>query len=166
LVPLSSAHSHGMFELWSHPEVCRYSGDARDFEGRSIALPAASTRDSDRIIDFFVRSADSGTAFRWAVVMTSGQFIGTAGFNSLGARAEYAYHLHPDFWGKGLMSEASRMALGWLRTRADCSEAEAFIEPENRASIRFALRLGFRATGEVGNGTDRYALPLSGAVEA
>jgi ribosomal-protein-alanine N-acetyltransferase len=156
-----------MFALWSDPEVCRYSGKACDFDGHAIALPAASSKDSDRIIDFFVRGADAGTAFRWAVILTAGRlFIGTVGFNALGTSAEFAYHLIPECWGQGLMREASRPALAWLKSRGDCEEVEAFIEPENLASIGFATRLGFRATGDVSDGTQRYALSKSCLDEA
>ena len=162
MTPLSLVHSPGMFDLWSREEVCRYSGPACDYEFQPIELPARTPADSDKIIDFFVRSAADGTRFRWALQTQADQaFVGIAGFNQLGPCSEYAYHLHPGFWGQGLMSEASLLALDWLRGWPGCTQVEAFIEPANLASVRLATRLGLQPTGEVCDGAARYAALLS-----
>ncbi len=162
MTPLSLAHSPGMFDLWSREEVCRYSGPACDYERQPINLPAKTPADSDKIIDFFTRSAADGTRFRWALQTRAERaFVGIAGFNQLGPCSEYAYHLHPRFWGQGLMSEASLLAMEWLRGWPDCTQVEAFIEPANLASVRLATRLGLNPTGEVCDGAARYAAPLA-----
>ncbi len=162
LEPLSLEHSAGMFAMWSKPEVCLHSGEAQDFDGRPIALPARTPADSDKIIDFFVRSAADGTRFRWAVrLLATGDFVGAVGFNTLGPCSEYAYHQHPDFWGQGLMTEASQAALGWLRLRPDAREIEAFIDPDNQGSINLARRLGLQPTGETSDGAERYKIDIS-----
>jgi ribosomal-protein-alanine N-acetyltransferase len=150
-----------MFAMWREPDVCRYAGPAEDFERRPIVLPAESPVDSDKIIDFFVRGCAAGTWFRWALLSRNdGQFIGAAGFNSLGACSEYAYHLHPNFWGQGLMSEASRVAFAWLNDQGVANEVEAFIDQGNRASITLATRLGFLPTSVIVQGANRYVLRL------
>ena len=41
LEPLSERHSSGMFSLWSDPDVCRYSGVVRDYDGHVIRMPAS-----------------------------------------------------------------------------------------------------------------------------
>lgn len=162
MTPLSPAHSAGMFDLWSREEVCRYSGPACDYERQPIALPAKTAADSDKIIDFFVRSAADGTRFRWALqTQADHAFVGIAGFNQLGPCSEYAYHLHPQAWGQGLMTEASLLAMEWLRGRPDCTQVEAFIEPANLASVKLATRLCLQPTGEVSDGAARYAALLS-----
>lgn len=159
--PLSAAHSAGMFAMWSQAAVCEYSGAAFDWYGEPITLPAVTPADSDRIIDFFMRSAATGTRFRWAVLTASeNAFIGAVGFNILGTCSEYAYHQDPRFWGRGYTTEASLAAFGWLRTQPGCEKVEAFIEPANRASIRLATRLGLRATGALSGGAERYAMSL------
>ena len=33
LTAIEAAHSRGVFELWSHPDVCRYSGQVVDHDG-------------------------------------------------------------------------------------------------------------------------------------
>lgn len=158
LEPLTAAHSAGMFALWSREEVCRYSGPAVDVSGLPISLPTTSPLESGRIIDFFVRRAAAGLGFRWAMMTEPKEmFVGTLGFNHLGPCPEMAWHLHPDVWGKGLMAEACRAALAWV---PGASRVQAFIDPDNDASIRLAERLGFQATGEVADDTRRYLADL------
>ena len=173
LEPLTQAHSDGMFALWSAPEVCAYSGRAFDLQGNEIPLPAQSARDSDRIIAFFQAMQASGTGCRWAMrslvadapggaagAAFSGVFVGAVGFNVLGARAELAYHLHPRFWGNGLMQEACAAALAWI-AREGTQEVEAFIEQDNLASVRLALRLRFLPAQAAKDGAWRYVLRVS-----
>ena len=163
LEPLSPAHSAGMFALWSRAEVCRYSGPAIDAFGDPIRLSAVTPLDSDRILDYFVRRAAAGLGFRWALITRSdNRFVGALGFNHLSACPELAYHLHPDAWGAGLMTEAARRALDWLAAAHHARQVQAFIEPANSASIALAERLGFAATGEVVEGAARYVASLRG----
>lgn len=162
LEPLAPTHSAGMFATFSREEVTRYSGPASDLDGAPIRLPAQVAADSDKIIAFFLKGAADGERFRWAVrLLADGAFVGAIGFNRLGACPEIAYHLHPDAWGRGLMGEAAAAALDWLRTRPDAQEVAAFIEPQNDASVRFAQRLGMRATGETFGPAVRYRMALS-----
>lgn len=163
LEPLTLAHSAGMFAMWSRPEVCRHSGPAFDLNGEPIRLPARTADDSDRIITFFLYGAAQGLRFRWAMMRRSdGGFVGAVGFNTLGPCSELAYHLAPEAWGQGLMTEAAKSALDWLRVQPDAAAVEAFVDPANTASIRLAERLGLRATGETAEGAARYLMPLEG----
>jgi len=157
LEPLVAAHSDGMFALWSSPDVCRYSGRLTDRAGKTIPSPVRDRGDSDKIIDFWMDAQEDGWGFRWALVLRgSGAFVGTAGFNSLGTSSEYAYHLHPDHWHQGMMSEASAAAFEWVTGACSCIEIEALIAPENADSIAFAERWGFRASGEPTDHVVRY----------
>jgi ribosomal-protein-alanine N-acetyltransferase len=159
LEPLSQRHSAGMHRLWSHPAVSRYAGPALDWNGDPIRLPTPDAAESDRIIDYFVRSAAAGRGFRWAVIaQDNGAFAGAVGFNILSPRAEMGYHLHPDFWGRGLMREAAQAALAWVRRERPGGEIAAFIEPGNQASIGLATRLGFRPTGVFKETAEAYVL--------
>jgi [ribosomal protein S5]-alanine N-acetyltransferase len=157
---LASSHSDGMFLLWAHEEVCRYSGPAQDWEGNPIQLPAESPTDSDKIIDFFNRLAAEGSGFRWALVdRRNDEFVGTVGFNRLTPRAELAFHLRPEFWGRGLAKEAALAAATWAK-KAGTQIVEVFIEPENTASVGLAHRLGFAPTGHVEAGAEQFLLKL------
>ncbi len=159
LTALTQAHSAGMFSLWSNAEVCRYSGTVTDYDRIEIPMPAATSGESDKIIDFWERAAADGWGFRWAILRpANNQFIGHVGFNSLGEVSEIAYHLHPDHWGEGLMSEAARAAIAWARAAAPETVLEAFIEPANLSSARLARRLGFSPTGRVSDGAECFQL--------
>jgi ribosomal-protein-alanine N-acetyltransferase len=151
-----------MFLLWSREEVCRYSGPAQDWIGEPIRLPATVRADSDKIIEFFECAAKADQGFRWAMVTREGEeFVGAVGFNSLSPVAELAFHLRPEFWGLGLMREAAEAALGWRQAQCPGLLVEAFIEPANIPSIRLARHLGFRPTGIVHDGAERYVLDTS-----
>ena len=144
LKPLDETHSIGMFALWSDPDVCRYSGPISDAQGAPIASPVQQASDSDRIISFWREAAAQGTGCRWALLLRrTASFIGAAGFNSLGETSEFAYHLLPQWWSKGLMTEATPEFFNWVKAKYGCREIEAFIKSENSRSIAFAERQGF-----------------------
>ena len=168
LEPLARDHRPGMFDLWSHPDVVRYSGRIRDSLGNPITAPVASVSDSDRILEFWLQARWEGWGFRWEgwgfrwAVCRGGSHdcLGTVGFNSIGTCSEIAYHLHPDHWGKGYMTEAAQAALDWLGGGENRHLVEAFIEPPNAQSIALARRLGFHATDSMSEGAQRYLKTL------
>ncbi len=158
LVPLSFAHSQGMYALWSCPEVCEYSGVVCDYDRNVLPMPAGSDEVSDKIIEFWLRAAADGWGLRWAMVrVEDSRFIGAVGFNSIADCSELAYHLLPDAWGQGYMLEACQAAVNWVEQTYECTSIEAFIEPPNLASIALAQRLGLTANGPVEDGAQRYS---------
>lgn len=78
------------------------------------------------------------------VVETEGRVIGKAGFFEL---PEVGYILHPDFWGRGLATEAVGAAVDHVFATRDIETLTADVDPENAGSIRLLERLGFTATG-------------------
>ena len=160
LEPLSMRHSKGMFELWSDADVCRYSGTVTDYNQNIIKMPAVSRAESDLIIDFWLKAAEDGWGFRWAVINAdNNDFTGTVGFNSVDKCSEIAFHLVRRYWGKGIMSEASQAAIDWARDNGT-QEIEAFVEPENKGSITLTERLGLKATDTFSEGAQRYVRVL------
>jgi ribosomal-protein-alanine N-acetyltransferase len=147
-----------MFELWGEAAVCEHSGPVVDSRGQPIRLPAESPRDSDRLLEYWLHRAGDGTGFRWAVLLADRSvFVGAVGFNALEACSEYAYHFVPRFWGDGLATEASHVALAWCFSL--CSESiEAFIVTANTRSIRLVERLGFRKSGSPAEQPVRFVL--------
>ena len=152
-------HSEGMFELWSDADVCRYSGVVKDYDGNVLPTPIQTQAHSDLIIDFWLRAAADEWGSRWSVLL-SNQFVGTIGFNSLTDCAEIAYHLIPNYWGMGIMTEAYTAASKWAVTRG-VTHLEAFIEPENEGSKALAQRMGMQSTGEVSEGAERYVSAIA-----
>ena len=154
-------HSEGMFRMWQHSAVQEFSGPAEDKDRIKINMPASSTDDSDRLIGFWLKAARDGWGFRWAILSgdSENEFVGHIGFNSLTQCAEIAYHMNPDFWGKGIMTEAALAAIAWRRDQG-ANEIEAFIDPQNDHSIALALRLSMTATEEFSEGARRYQMSL------
>ena len=58
------------------------------------------------------------------------------------------YHLDKDYTGKGYMTEALRSALAFVFDEYKMHRIEAFILPENEASINLVKRLGFHYEGQ------------------
>jgi [ribosomal protein S5]-alanine N-acetyltransferase len=163
LEPLSIAHTNGMFALWSNEKVIKYSGKIQGYDGNQILMPARQQTQSDLIIDFWIKAAESGWGLRWAVMFNDlkKSFAGTIGFNSLKDNYEIAFHLLPDYWGKGIMTEASTSIINWA-TKRNAESVIAFIEPENLPSVRLAERLGLLPTDEFSEGARKYSKLLRG----
>ena len=96
-------------------------------------------------------------AIRWAMLLReSNSFVGAAGFNSLGGVCELAYHLHPDYWGRGLMAETCRAIMQWARDEVGANSFVAFIESDNLPSLNLIQRLGFVGADDFRHGARRF----------
>lgn len=156
LEPLSHEHAQGMFTLWSDARVCEYSGEVTDCNGAIIDVPVKIRNDSDRIIDFWHTAQHDGWGMRWAILLGAGTrtFAGTIGFNALGNHSEIAFHLVPNFWGQGIMTEAAHAAIDWAAV-SGAQQICAFIEDENINSIKLVQRLGMQKTNITQDGGAR-----------
>ena len=61
--------------------------------------------------------------------------------------AEFGYDLRPEYWGRGLMTEALTAILDFAFTRLDLNRAQIVLMPRNGHSRRLAERLGFTEEG-------------------
>ena len=73
------------------------------------------------------------------------QFIGGCGYkvDSEYINAEMFYLLFPEFWGKGLATEACHPLLDNYLKQFGLQKIHAFILPENIRAQRVAVKLGF-----------------------
>jgi ribosomal-protein-alanine N-acetyltransferase len=89
---------------------------------------------------------------RWGIeVRRSHDLIGTIGYEYLDARqhgAELSYDLLPAHWGQGLMQEAVKAVLEYVRERTSLLYLEANTVLENQASARVLEKAGFVSQGE------------------
>ena len=135
-----------------------------DYHGNVLDTPCTTVGQSDKIIEFWDQAARDDWGFRWSILQFesgSATFMGMVGFNSISPVAEIAYHLQPDFWGKGYMLEATMTAIEWARANLRSDRIEAFIEDDNVKSIRLAMRLGLVATGRYKERSQQYLLVVS-----
>jgi ribosomal-protein-alanine N-acetyltransferase len=63
---------------------------------------------------------------------------------------EIGYELHPDFWGKGLMTEAVGVIVTCGHQTFGLNRIEAWTLPGNVASDRVLQKAGFRYEGTLG----------------
>jgi len=56
---------------------------------------------------------------------------------------EIGYESHPDFWGRGLMTEAVRAVVACAHGRFELNRIEAWTLPSNDASDRVLTKAGF-----------------------
>jgi RimJ/RimL family protein N-acetyltransferase len=69
---------------------------------------------------------------------------------------EVSYLFAPDCWGQGLATEFARAAIDYGFRVCGLSEIGASFDPENKASMRVAEKVGMRFLSK---GTDEYDLP-------
>jgi RimJ/RimL family protein N-acetyltransferase len=121
-------------ELCADPEVMRYLG------GKVFDRTEAWRHMASIIGHWYLRGYGI-----WAVEeKASGRFAGRIGcINPEGWPAfEVGWTLKREFWGKGYATEAGRRALEYAFNELDKPHVISLIQPENRASIRVAERLG------------------------
>jgi RimJ/RimL family protein N-acetyltransferase len=87
----------------------------------------------------------------------SGRLVGEVGFQELKRASEPSYAGTPEMgWGlgsdhrgHGLAREAVDVMLDWADRQPALQHTVCIIHPDNQASIRLALRVGYRPAGEV-----------------
>lgn len=83
----------------------------------------------------------------WAVEMQdSGELIGHAGLKppeSDGAR-EILFVLSPNYWGRGLGTEAARLVLDYALNVAGCKRVIGTVDPDNAPSIKVLQNIGMQ----------------------
>ncbi len=74
--------------------------------------------------------------------------IGIVGFIGLDTSTpELGYWLGKPYWGRGLMTEAARLALSWLFSTTSFDTVIAGAFADNPASLRIQKKLGFTVVG-------------------
>ena len=103
----------------------------------------------------------------WAIEeKSSGTWLGQIGFADfkrdmepgIEGSPEMGWILAPWAHGRGIASEAGAAALGWADQALAGTEVVAIIDPENRASIRVAEKLGFGTANEASYRGERVLL--------
>lgn len=92
-------------------------------------------------------SFEEGGGILWAIsLLEDAAMIGTITIwriDKTHFRGEMGYLLHPDFQGKGLMSEAMQAVLRYGYDTLNLHSMEANVNPNNQASITLLERNGF-----------------------
>ncbi len=104
-----------------------------------------------RYMRWMAKLHGSGKGCAWIIEEArAGALVGAIRFNSfhkVWRFAELGYEAHPDFWGRGLMTEAVRAVVACGRDTFRLNRIEAWTLPGNGASDRVLEKAGFRYEG-------------------
>ncbi|MEC8859275.1 MAG: GNAT family protein [Pseudomonadota bacterium] len=94
---------------------------------------------------------DPESQIRFAIIYkSSGDLIGTIGFHSVceaSRSAEIAYDVHPEFWGRGIATQACHLVVEWGFKYRKFTRIQACILPSNIASEIVLQKCGFVPEG-------------------
>ena len=81
---------------------------------------------------------------------STSKVIGNGGFHNWmpkHERSEIGYRLYESYWNKGFMSEAIEKIVEFGFHKMNLNRIEAFVSPDNFASIRLVEKMGFQKEG-------------------
>jgi len=130
-----------LFEFASDPEVAKYV----PWE------PYKSIDDAVNFLKFTLEQYEKKQPARWGIVYKeNNKLIGSCGFvdwNPSHFRAEIAYALSRDYWGKGLMTEAVKEVIRFGFEKMNLNRIQAMCIPENIGSYRVMEKVGMKYEG-------------------
>ena len=98
-----------------------------------------------------IETAETHGVQYWPIFLKSGEHVGCAGLRPYKPSEkvyELGFHLLPDYWGRGLASEAARGVMKYAFTALTATALFAGHNPNNKASRRLLEKLGFQHIGE------------------
>ena len=145
LTKITSSDCESLYNLFSNPDVVKFY----DLD------PFTDTSQAEKLIALFESRYNSTSGIRWAIrTKTSGDLIGTCGFNSWSEKmrnATIGYDLMPDYWNKGISTEALfeilRAAFVGKLPCGPLHRIQADTIPGNVASEKVLKKLGFKEEG-------------------
>jgi RimJ/RimL family protein N-acetyltransferase len=91
------------------------------------------------------RTAVGGEDF---AIEFDGRVVGDVGAGRL---PDFGFMIHPEYWGKGIATEASAAFIDHVFSSKLTDQLLADVDPRNVASLRVLEKLGFARTGEAKN---------------
>jgi RimJ/RimL family protein N-acetyltransferase len=129
--------------LWGDPHVTAFI-DARP------RLEIAAIR--ERLDRELKCAAEQGFQYWPIFLKADGKHVGCCGLKPFAAPErvlEIGFHIRPEYWGKGLATEAARAVIEHAFANLSIAWLFSGHHPRNDASRRTLAKLGFRQTGEV-----------------
>ncbi|QYK52062.1 MAG: GNAT family N-acetyltransferase [Fimbriimonadaceae bacterium] len=132
---------NALYEIFSDERVMEYWS----------SVPYTSIEQADQLISHIQTGYEEESFLQLGIEhIESKRLVGTATLHAIQqqcSRAELGYALHPAFWGQGLMHEALTALIRYAFDQANLLRIEADIEPNNTASAKALVRLGFEKEG-------------------
>lgn len=84
----------------------------------------------------------------FAIDLGAHGYVGMVGFHVRPVGLTIGYYLGQPYWGRGLMTEAVRAAIGWLFDTTAHDRIASGVFSFNKASLAVQAKLGFVETGQ------------------
>jgi [ribosomal protein S5]-alanine N-acetyltransferase len=142
LQPLTGADLDALHRVSNDPLVRRYLWDDE---------PVPRTAIEDIIAQSVRGFVQRGLGLFGIRLRGEEEILGFCGFLPLEGTGEIelAYELVPDWWGRGLASEAARECLRYAFEEVGLGRVVAGADPPNVASLRVLDKLGMKPIGEI-----------------
>lgn len=141
LIEIQEEFVDNVFEIFSNEEILRFYGMS----------PFTQKEQAVNMIDSFSKNFQAKRSIRWGIIAKdTSEFVGTVGLNNLvisGKRTEIGYDLLPEHWRKGIVSEAVEAVIKYCFEELALYRIAAVTFPENEASFKLLLKLGFQKEG-------------------
>ena len=126
-----------LHRLWTDPKVRRYLWD-------NIII--SRERAEETVRDSLDCVQRYGVGHWLVLIRETDALAGFCGFivREDGEDPELLYGLAPEYWGRGLVTEAATAALQWAFVDRGFNRVTAATDPPNIASVRVMERLGMR----------------------
>jgi len=140
LVEIRQHHLINIYNLFADENVTRFYN----------LLPLTVESDAQKFIDWYQNRFKEKLGIRWGISLKGEQdIIGTIGFNNFTKRhkANIGYDLQPDYWNKGIMTEALRAVINFGFNQLEINRMEAEVMQGNVNSEKLLLKLNFLKEG-------------------
>lgn len=129
-----------VFQGLSHPEVIKYYG-----------VSFSSLEATQEQMDWYRDHEQNGTGQWFAICSPDDKlFYGAIGLNDVKKehrKGELGFWLLPDYWGKGIITEAMPAVCDYAFNQMNLHRIEAFVETKNRNSQKVLEKWGFAHEG-------------------
>ncbi len=121
--------------------------DVRVMQQRGEPVFEHSTQ-AEKLIFYWRKLFAEENGLRWGIEFKqTGKLIGTVGFKRIfhqHFRADIGYELDPNWWNRGIMTEAVKVVTDFGFDKMNLHSFEANITPDHIASKRVLEKLGFK----------------------
>lgn len=137
LRPLSLDDAEDLFSIYRHSGAMHF-------------MPSLPHESVQQTRDQIAQELGLNGACAWAITLRGeSRAIGCINFLGEAAIPAMGYILHPDYWGRGMVAEAGRVALAYGFERLGYDRVELWIDEDNAASLRVAQKLGFKLRSQL-----------------
>jgi len=137
---ITQSDAESIYKLISNPEVIKYD---------SFEL-FTNIKQAENLIEWFNKGFKQKQAIFWGIVLKgNSELIGfcKCEIEIPKIRADLGYDLSPDYWNKGIMTEALDPIIDYAFHTLNVNRIEGAVSTDNKGSIRVLEKSGFVKEG-------------------